>query len=196
MGKIQELQFLLSDFHIEIIPQAELNVCDADETALTFVENALIKARHACMTTHMPAIADDSGLVVPALHGAPGIFSARFAGEKASSQDNIQKLLCELAGTINRTAYFHCVLVFLSHAEDPIPLICHGTWQGEILSQPIGENGFGYDPIFFDPLQKCSAAQLSLTAKNHISHRGKALKLLIEKLPEKLLHACAISQKS
>lgn len=187
-GKIKELNALLKEFDLNIIPQTELNVSDIPETGLTFVENALIKARHACRETGLPAIADDSGLEVLALNGRPGIYSARYAGEKASSQDNIHKLLDELknVSTENRTARFHCVLVYLSHAEDPTPLICHGSWQGMILKTPRGEKGFGYDPVFFDPEQDCSAAELPLEIKNKISHRGKALHLLMSQLPEKL----------
>jgi XTP/dITP diphosphohydrolase len=191
-GKIQELTMLLNDLPIEIIPQNHFHLTDAAETAGTFVENALIKARHACIHTGLPAIADDSGLEVVALKGAPGIYSARFAGEKATSDDNIQKLLSLLNTHPNRTAYFQCVLVFLLHPNDPTPLICQGTWRGEILRHPDGKQGFGYDPVFFDPDQQCSAAELSLALKNQISHRGKALRSLLEKLPEKLGHACSV----
>lgn len=187
-GKIKELETILKDFHLTIIPQENLSVSEVPETALTFVENALIKARHASLITGMPAIADDSGLAVDALQGAPGIYSARFAGEKAKAEDNIKKLLHELQSIPDekRTARFHCILVFLSHAEDPTPLICHGTWQGRILRAPQGEKGFGYDPIFFDPENQCSAAELPIEIKNKISHRGKALRQLLEHLREKL----------
>jgi len=177
-GKIRELQAML-DF--EIIPQQTLNISDAAETGLTFVENAILKARHACEVSGLPAIADDSGLEVPALKGAPGIYSARYAGEKASSKDNIAKLLQEMSSLHDeqRQAAFHCVLVFLSHAQDPTPLICQGVWRGSILLEPTGEEGFGYDPVFYVPEQKCSAAQLSLDVKNKISHRGLALQQLL-----------------
>lgn len=185
-GKIRELQAMLAAFNIDIIPQSELGVSDAAETGLTFVENALIKARHACEVTGLPAIADDSGLEVAALAGAPGIYSARYAGENAASQDNIKKLLQDLADKKNRQACFQCVLVFLTHATDPTPLICQGTWHGSILSAAAGEQGFGYDPIFFDSTQQCSAAQLSPDIKNRISHRGQALQSLMKKLPAKL----------
>lgn len=187
-GKIHELQALLNEFNLNVIPQNELNVSEVPETGLTFVENALIKARHACQVTGLPAMADDSGLEVDALHGKPGIYSARYAGEKANATDNIQKLLQELTNVPadRRQARFHCVLVYLNHAEDPTPLICHGVWQGMILDTPTGSKGFGYDPVFFDPEQKSSAAELPLEIKNRISHRGKALRMLMEKLPEKI----------
>jgi XTP/dITP diphosphohydrolase len=187
-GKICELQALLNAFNLKIIPQTELGVSEVPETEFTFVENALIKARHACRATGLPAMSDDSGLVVPALQGAPGIYSARYAGNNATSHDNINKLLKELdvAPDNNRKAYFHCVLVYLAHAEDPTPLICHGMWQGVILKNPQGDNGFGYDPIFFDTEHNLSAAELPLEIKNRISHRGKALRLLMTLLPEKI----------
>lgn len=187
-GKIRELQNWLHEFHLQIIPQIELGVRDVPETGLTFVENAIIKARHACRETGLPALADDSGLEVLALHGAPGIYSARYAGENSNAAGNIKKLLHELNQTTdeNRYACFQCVLVFLAHAEDPTPLICQGTWHGTILKAPVGEHGFGYDPIFFDPKQGCSAAQLPLNIKNQISHRGQALQMLMEKLKDKI----------
>lgn len=187
-GKIIELQNLCQPFNIEIIPQSDLGVRDVPETGLTFVENALIKARHACQVTGLPALADDSGLEVKILQGKPGIHSARYAGENASSTNNIQKLLKNLENysEADRAAIFHCVLVFLLHANDPTPLICQGTWQGRILLAPQGKQGFGYDPVFFDPDQGCSAAELDLTLKNQISHRGKALRQLINHLREKL----------
>jgi len=189
-GKILELSTLLKSFDIEIIPQASLNVSEIPETGLTFVENALIKARHACKQTGLPAIADDSGLEVFALHGAPGIYSARFAGEKASSNDNIKKLLSELKDIPDtyRYARFYCALVFMQHALDPTPLICEAEWAGTILTEPSGNQGFGYDPVFYDNDEKCSAAELPLEKKNLISHRGKALRLLLNKLPNKLGH--------
>jgi XTP/dITP diphosphohydrolase len=187
-GKIHELQALLAEFHIDIIPQTDLNVSEVPETGLTFVENALIKARHACQATGLPAIADDSGLAVSALRGAPGIYSARYAGEKATSTDNIQKLLEQLKDVPDeeRQASFHCVLVYLNTADDPTPLICHATWHGVILTNPQGKNGFGYDPVFFDMEQNQCAAELPLAIKNKISHRGKALRLLMKQLSEKI----------
>ncbi|MHB1948874.1 MAG: RdgB/HAM1 family non-canonical purine NTP pyrophosphatase [Gammaproteobacteria bacterium] len=194
-GKIRELQNMLQDYHLTIIPQSEFNVRDIPETGLTFVENAILKARNASRETGLPALADDSGLEVTALKGAPGIFSARYAGPKATSQDNIQKLLSELEHVPDdqRSASFHCVLVYLAHAEDPTPLICQGTWSGMILASPRGEQGFGYDPVFFDPNLKCSAAELTQELKNKVSHRGKALRLLMEHMPEKL-HESTLSQ--
>lgn len=187
-GKIREFKELFSKFHIDLVPQAELGVEDIQETGLSFVENALLKARHAARVTGLPAIADDSGLSVHALGGAPGIYSARYAGPHALPKDNIQKLLTELKDVPDeeRQASFHCVLVFMSHENDPIPLICDGKWSGKILRVPKGEAGFGYDPIFYVPSKKKTAAELPLTIKNSISHRGKAIKLLIYSLAEKL----------
>jgi XTP/dITP diphosphohydrolase len=183
-GKIKELQALLSAFDLHVIPQKELDVGDAPETGLTFVENALIKARHACEQTGFPAIADDSGLVVSALQGAPGIYSARYGGEAASAQDNINKLLSELKDVpqAHRGAFFYCTLVYLEHAKDPTPIICHGKWHGIILEKPTGEKGFGYDPVFFDAHLNCSAAELPIALKNQVSHRGQALRQLVEQL--------------
>jgi XTP/dITP diphosphohydrolase len=191
-GKIQEVQALLKDFHLELIPQSTLGVEEIEETGLTFVENALLKARHAAKVTGLPAIADDSGLIVSALNGAPGIYSARYAGEPSHAKNNIQKLLTELRDTPlqERTAAFYCILVYLAHPEDPTPLICEGLWTGSILTEPTGEKGFGYDPIFFDAENQCSAAELPPEIKNRISHRGQALQLLLKKLPDKLcLHS-------
>jgi len=188
-GKIIELQNLLHSWNIELIAQSSLNVPEIEETGLTFLENALLKARHAAHQTGLPTIADDSGLVVPALQGAPGIYSARYAGEPANAQNNIKKLLknLEQSPEDKRAAYFYCVLVFLRDANDPVPLISEGCWKGIITRQPLGENGFGYDPIFFDPQEKQSAAQLSLTKKNQISHRAQASNGLIDKLKNSLI---------
>lgn len=187
-GKIRELQSILKPLALEIIPQTILGVTEVEETGLTFVENALLKARHAAQHTGLPAIADDSGLEVNALNHAPGIYSARYAGKNASSQDNIKKLLNELHNVPDnkRQARFYCCLVYLSQVDDPTPIICEGTWSGLILKQPAGSDGFGYDPVFFDSNENCSAAELPLAKKNLLSHRGKALKCLIEKLPGKL----------
>lgn len=186
-GKIQELQALLHTFHYEIIPQHTLGIQEIEETGLTFVENALLKARHACQHSGQPAIADDSGLVVNVLDGAPGIYSARYAGKQATMQQNIEKLLKELMNVppTQRQAYFHCTLVYLAHADDPAPIICEGTWHGYILEQPSGAGGFGYDPIFFDKTENCSAAELTLMKKNQLSHRGQALHQLLMKLEER-----------
>lgn len=187
-GKIREFSELLKDFHIELIPQAELGVPEAKETGLTFIENAILKARHAAELTGLPALADDSGLTVTALFGAPGIYSARYAGAFATAQANIQKLLHELKDVPEqkRDAAFYCVLVFMLHANDPTPLVCEGTWHGTILSQQSGENGFGYDPIFFVPAEQKTAAELPSAVKNRLSHRNMALQKLLKKLPEKL----------
>ena len=176
-GKLAEFRALLSDWGYSIRPQGEFNVTSAPETGLTFIENAILKARHACAQTGFPALADDSGIAVDALGGRPGIYSARFAGSGASDAANNEKLLCELAGVAeeNRTARYHCVLVLLQHAADPTPLICHAEWSGRILSAPAGSGGFGYDPLFFVRSHNCTAAQMDPTEKNRISHRGQAL---------------------
>lgn len=183
-GKIAELTELLAPLGMQPIAQGELGVGEAEEPAVTFVENAILKARHAARATGLPALADDSGLAVDALGGRPGVRSARFAGAEASDQDNVKHLLTEMANVPEpeRTAQFHCVLVYLRHADDPTPVICHGRWPGSILEQPCGEGGFGYDPVFLVPEHGCSAAELSRSEKSRISHRGRALKMLIEQL--------------
>lgn len=188
-GKIRELQSLLMPFDLDITPQAEFGVDDIEETGLTFVENAILKARHASLQTGLAAIADDSGLSVPALNGAPGIYSARFAGLPSNSAANIQKLLTAMQDLpeSKRHAFFQCVLVYLASAEDPTPLICHGVWHGTILTKSQGTDGFGYDPVFFVPTENKTAAELPLEIKNQLSHRGKALIMLMEKLHEKLI---------
>lgn len=181
-GKILEIQqfFQQTGQMIELIPQTQLGIEDVPETGLTFIENALIKARHACQVTGLPALADDSGVVVDALNGAPGIYTARYAGgDKVDMQANIAKLLTALTGVEQRQARFHCVIVLLRHVHDPLPLICQGTWEGTILQQPQGEGGFGYDPLFLVPTHNCSAAQLDPGEKNRISHRGQALAQLM-----------------
>ena len=180
IGKIKEIQAILAE-HL-IVPQSVFNVTDADETGSTFVENAIIKARHAAFQCKLPAIADDSGLVVDALSGAPGVISARYAGVGASDRDNVQKLLKELEDVSKeqRSARFICVMVFLEHAEDPFPVIAQGVWEGQILYQPIGDNGFGYDPVFWVPEQQCASAELSAVVKNSLSHRNKALRSLTD----------------
>ena len=176
-GKIQELHALLAPMGWQVRPQSDWKVEDAEETGLSFVENAILKARHACQHTGLPSLADDSGLAVDALDGAPGIYSARYAGKAASDDANIQALLQALHKTpeAERSARFICVLVFMQHADDPTPVICQGEWEGRILSAPAGEGGFGYDPIFYVPERDCSAAQLSAHDKQLLSHRGKAL---------------------
>lgn len=187
-GKIKEFGALLAPFDFTVIPQAELNIPDIEETGLTFIENAILKARHASALSGLPALADDSGLAVAALNGAPGIYSARYAGKGASSHDCIQKLLAAMENVPDekRQAAFHCVLAFLNHAEDPTPLICDGLWQGSILRAPRGSTGFGYDPVFFVPSEHKTAAELSETRKGELSHRGMAVKTLLAHLSEKL----------
>lgn len=187
-GKVKEFNALFASRNVEVIPQTALQVDEVEETGLTFVENAILKARHAAKVTGLPSLADDSGLVVPALNGAPGIYSARYAGKSATSKDNIQKLLQAMTSMseVERVAHFHCTLVFMMHAEDPSPLICEGDWFGHILHQPQGADGFGYDPVFFDPTENQSAAELPLALKNKISHRGQALERLLKRLPNKL----------
>lgn len=180
-GKVREFGEMLSTINMEVLPQATFNIEDADETGLTFVENAIIKARHASAIAGLPAIADDSGLEVDFLNGAPGIYSARYSGEGATDEKNLLKLLQALKNVPEekRTARFQCVLVYMRHAEDPTPLICQGTWEGIILTEPQGGSGFGYDPVFYVPTHKCSSAQLSAEEKNKLSHRGQALKMLL-----------------
>lgn len=181
-GKVREMADLLADFGLDVVAQSDLNVISAEETGLTFIENAILKARHAAQITGLPAIADDSGLAVDALGGAPGIYSARYAGEYASDEQNLQKLLAALENVPDdrRQAQFHCVLVYVRHAADPVPLVFHGSWAGEIARAPAGAGGFGYDPIFTVPELGKTAAELSKEQKRAISHRGKALKLLLD----------------
>ena len=177
-GKLREIRSVLQSDDYELVSQDEFAVTEIAETGLTFVENAILKARHAAQQTGYPALADDSGLCVAALNGKPGIYSARYADEKASDQENITKLLTELGSTPQRSATFHCVIVLLAHASDPVPLICQGHWSGEILFSPRGNNGFGYDPIFYLPQLQCSVAELDSKMKNQLSHRAQALKQL------------------
>lgn len=193
-GKLRELQQLLQPLHIDLMSQKSLAIDDADETGLTFIENAIIKARHASDVSGLPALADDSGLAVDTLGGAPGIYSARFAymtdecpgdADRATRDAaNNQKLLALLDGLADekRDAQFHCVLVYLRHAADPTPIVCHGVWHGRILTAPTGEGGFGYDPLFHVPSMACSSAQLSAEQKNAISHRAIAMQSLIQQL--------------
>ena len=185
-GKVREMSALLAEFGLEVLPQSNFNIVEADETGTTFIENAIIKAKHAAALTGLPAIADDSGLAVDALQGVPGIYSARYAGVDASDRDNLLKLLDALKGvpTAQRTARFHCVLVYMTHAEDPTPLVCHGSWDGIITEQPSGEDGFGYDPIFFVESEGCTSAQLTKQRKSELSHRGQALTKLLAAMHE------------
>jgi XTP/dITP diphosphohydrolase len=183
-GKVREFNQLLEGSDIEIVPQSEFSVAEIEETGLTFVENALLKARNAAQHTGLPAIADDSGLEVDALQGAPGIYSARYAGAGAGDLENLQKLLEDLKAVPDeaRSARFQCLMVYLRHAKDPTPRIFQGTWEGSILHEPCGEYGFGYDPVFFVPDQQCASAQLPPEVKNQLSHRGQALRQLIASL--------------
>ena len=182
-GKLREFSQLFSDKNIEVIPQNEFAVPEADETGLSFVENAILKARNACKHSGLPALADDSGIEVDALQGAPGIYSARFAGKDASDQDNIDKLLADLKDVAEeqRTARFQCVLVYMRHEHDPTPQIFQGSWEGKILEQPSGNEGFGYDPVFFVPEKSCTAAELTREQKGELSHRGKAIQELLRR---------------
>ncbi len=184
MGKLREFAELFAPLDIEVVPQSEFNVPDAEETGLTFVENAIIKARNACEYTGLPAIADDSGLEVDYLLGAPGIYSARFAGDNASDENNLNALLTALTGVPDRerNARYQCLLVLMRHSKDPTPLICQANWQGRILNAPMGDGGFGYDPIFWVPELQCSAAELSSEQKHAISHRGKAIQKFIKEI--------------
>lgn len=185
-GKLKEIQHIFAPLKFELIPQTALNIEDAEETGLTFVENALLKARHAAKESGLPAMADDSGLCVDALHGQPGIYSARFAGMNAGNQDNIDKLLKLLQPYKDkqRRAHFFCTIVLVRRADDPVPLICQASWTGSVLNAPRGSGGFGYDPIFYIPELNQTAAELSPEIKNRLSHRGKALELLLSMLKE------------
>lgn len=181
-GKIREIGALLAPLGIEVLPQAQLGVSEAEEPHATFVENALAKARHAAAHTGLAALADDSGICVQALGGAPGVHSARFAGEPRSDERNNRHLLERLAGADDRRAHYCCVLVLLRHRDDPQPLIAEGEWHGQILRAPRGSGGFGYDPLFLDLASARTAAELALEDKNRVSHRGQALRRLVERL--------------
>jgi XTP/dITP diphosphohydrolase len=183
-GKVREINQLLAEQQIEVVPQKEFAIPEAEETGLTFVENAILKARHAAHLSGLPAIADDSGIEVDALRGAPGIYSARYAGVGAGDQANNEKLLQALKEIPEeqRSARFQCLMVYMTHAEDPTPIICQGTWEGRILLAPQGDNGFGYDPLFFVPGEGCSSAELTPEVKNRLSHRGQALRKLLQAL--------------
>jgi XTP/dITP diphosphohydrolase len=181
-GKLREIQQMLHQLGINVVPQSDFAVPEAEEPFVTFIENALAKARHASRHTGLPALADDSGICVDALQGAPGVHSARFAGDPKSDERNNLKLLQALNGTQDRHAHYYCVMVLVRHADDPQPLIAEGVWQGEILQQPRGNGGFGYDPIFLDAKTDKTGAELPLEIKNRISHRGQALAKLLHKL--------------
>ena len=181
-GKLREFSALLATVDFEELPQAHFNVPEAEEPHGTFVENAIAKARHAAKLTGLPALADDSGICVEALGGAPGVYSARFAGEPKSDARNNEKLIADLAGKRDRRAHYYCILVFVRHADDPQPIIAEGEWWGEIVDTPRGANGFGYDPYFWLPEFGCTAAELASEKKNGISHRGVALAKLLERL--------------
>ena len=195
VGKIREFSETLGDAHLSIICQSDLEIPAVEETGLSFIENAIIKARHAALHSNLPALGEDSGLEVDMLNGAPGIYSARYAAKNNTSShidaENNKKLLSELiaAAEEERTARFQCVLVLLKHERDPSPLICQGTWEGRILFSPRGENGFGYDPLFYVPTHAVSAAELPSAIKNKISHRAIAIRKLIQRLWTKQLVA-------
>lgn len=181
-GKLREIGRILAPLGFEAVPQSAYNVPEAEEPFVTFVENCIAKARHATQLTGLPALADDSGICVDALGGAPGVYSARYAGEPKSDQRNNEKLIAALAGQSNRRAHYYCVIVYLRHADDPQPLIAEGIWHGEIIDTPRGEGGFGYDPYFLVPELGRTGAELAPQEKNAISHRGKALLQLVDKL--------------
>ena len=181
-GKVGEIQAVLGPLGFHVTPQTEYAVTEAEETGLTFIENALLKARNAARVTGKPALADDSGLSVDALQGAPGIYSSRYAGLTATDQQNNAKLLEQLQGITQRGAHFYCALALLRHENDPAPLICIGRWDGEIAMSPAGNNGFGYDPLFFLPQKNCTSAELSSEEKHRISHRGQALLQLVNQI--------------
>ena len=183
-GKVRELAEPLAAFGLDIVAQTDLGVDAPEETGLTFIDNALLKARHAAQLTGLPAIADDSGLAVEALNGAPGIWSARYAGEDASDRQNLDKLLAAMKDVPEdkRHAAFHCVLVYLRHANDPTPLVFHGRWPGVITREAHGEGGFGYDPVFLLPESGKTAAEMTKAEKLAVSHRGQALKQLLDAL--------------
>ncbi|WP_028485675.1 RdgB/HAM1 family non-canonical purine NTP pyrophosphatase [Thiomicrorhabdus chilensis] len=185
-GKLKEMAEILQPFGWGVAPQSDFFADEAEETGLSFIENAILKARFACRKTGLPAIADDSGLEVAALQGRPGVYSARYAGPNASDEDNLQRLLVDMEKVPpkQRQASYYCAMVFCRHADDPTPLIALGRWKGEILHAPQGDGGFGYDPIFWVPQLERSAAQLSKQQKNAISHRAQALHALVEQIKE------------
>ena len=183
-GKLREIARILAPLGIAAVPQSQFNVPDCPEPHVTFVENCLAKARHASAYSGLPALADDSGICVEALNGAPGVQSARYAGEPRSDARNNDKLIAELANETNRRAHYTCVMVYVRHPDDPEPVIAEGRWYGEIIDTPRGENGFGYDPYFLVPEFDKTGAELDEDTKNSISHRGQALRDLVEKLKQ------------
>ncbi len=185
-GKLREFAALLAPFAFAAVPQSAFGVSEADEPFATFVENALAKARHAARATGLPALADDSGICVHALGGAPGVHSARYAGEPKSDARNNEKLIAALRGNTDRRAFYTCVLVWVAHADDPHPLIADGVWHGEIVDAPRGAGGFGYDPYFLLREHRCTAAELSAEVKNRISHRGLAMQMLAQRLRQRI----------
>ena len=186
-GKLREFKRLLEPLGILVIPQSALGIPEADEPFPTFIENALAKARHASALARLPALADDSGICVNALGGAPGVLSARYAGEPKSDARNNEKLIADLAGVSDRAAHYACVLVLVRHAGDPEPMIAEGAWNGVVIDTPRGTGGFGYDPYFLDPRNGLTGAEFPLEQKNEISHRGQAMRLLIERLRQRPL---------
>jgi XTP/dITP diphosphohydrolase len=181
-GKLREIRRILEPLDFQVVPQSDFGVPECPEPHVTFIENCLAKARHAALHTGLPALADDSGICVDALNGAPGVYSARYAGEPKSDQRNNEKLIDALGNESNRKAHYYCVIILVRHPDDPQPLIAEGSWHGEIIDTPRGENGFGYDPYFFLPEFGKTGAELDPDHKNAISHRGKALELLVHKL--------------
>ncbi len=183
-GKLREIQHLLAPLEIEVLPQSDFDMPEADEPYFTFIENALAKARHTSLHSGLPALADDSGICVDALQGAPGVYSARFAGEPKSDARNNQRLLEVLLEENNRQAHYYCAMVLVRSPEDPQPLIAQGIWRGEILRAPRGEGGFGYDPLFLDPASGKTGAELPMEIKNSISHRGQALRDMLQQIAQ------------
>ena len=183
-GKLREITRLLKPFGLEIVAQTELGVAPAEEPHSTFVENALAKARHVSVATGLPSLADDSGICVPALGGAPGVYSARYAGDAATDETNNLRLLQAMKSVTDRRAHYYCVIVMLRRQDDPQPIIAEGEWHGEILREPRGTGGFGYDPLFLDPASGQTGAELAPSRKNRVSHRGKAMRKLIRAMAE------------
>lgn len=181
-GKLREIRQLMEPLAIEVLPQSDFDIPEADEPYFTFIENALAKARHTSLHSGLPALADDSGICVDALQGAPGVYSARFGGEPRSDARNNEKLLQALSGEKNRHAHYYCAMVLVRNPEDPQPLIAQGIWRGQILTAPRGEGGFGYDPLFLDPASGKTGAELPLETKNTISHRGQALRDMLQQI--------------